>query len=209
MEVENQCVDTHGQSEVGFAFCHLLGFALLPRLKNLKKQRLYRPEKGEPEKYSNLQPILTRPLHWELIEQQYDEFIKIATALRLGTAGRIDSRRFTKNNVQHPTCKALCELGKALKTIFLADYLRLEVVAHAIDLGRFGAKAAHFPLASGQKTMRWTPPSSPQKTLPDEFIDAPSALLATGLTQLPAGKSKPIWQVDEPHCVHTSAPPAV
>jgi TnpA family transposase len=43
MDVEKQYVDTHGQSEVGFAFCHLLGFALLPRLKNLKKQRLYRP----------------------------------------------------------------------------------------------------------------------------------------------------------------------
>jgi TnpA family transposase len=69
MDVEKQYVDTHGQSEVGFAFCYLLGFALLPRLKNLKKQRLYRPEKGEPEKkYPNLQPILTRPINWEIIE---------------------------------------------------------------------------------------------------------------------------------------------
>ena len=34
-------VDTHGQSAVGFAFCHLLGFELLPRLKNIGAQRLY------------------------------------------------------------------------------------------------------------------------------------------------------------------------
>ena len=40
MDVEKQYVDTHGQSEVGFAFCHLLGFALLPRLKNLKEAAL-------------------------------------------------------------------------------------------------------------------------------------------------------------------------
>jgi TnpA family transposase len=78
-----QYVDTHGQSEVGFAFCYLLGFALLPRLKNIKKQRLYRPQKGELEKYANLQPILTRPINWEIIEQQYDQLIKFATALRL------------------------------------------------------------------------------------------------------------------------------
>jgi hypothetical protein len=45
-----QYVNTHGQSEVGFAFCYLLGFALLPRLKNIKKQRLYRPQRGELEK---------------------------------------------------------------------------------------------------------------------------------------------------------------
>ncbi|MCP4901599.1 MAG: transposase, partial [bacterium] len=33
MNVEKQYVDSHGQSEVAFAFCYLLGFDLLPRLK--------------------------------------------------------------------------------------------------------------------------------------------------------------------------------
>jgi TnpA family transposase len=37
--------------------------------------------------------------------------------------------------VQHPTYKALCELGKALKTIFLADYLRLESLRCEIHEG--------------------------------------------------------------------------
>ena len=82
MDVEKQYVDTHGQSEVGFAFCHLLGFALLPRLKNLKKQRLYRPSNGE--QYTNLQAILTRPINWEIIEQQYDELIKLTRRCGLG-----------------------------------------------------------------------------------------------------------------------------
>jgi TnpA family transposase len=136
MDVEKQYVDMHGQSEVGFAFCYLLGFALLPRLKNLKKQRLYRPEKGESEKYANLQPILTRPINWEIIGRQYDELIKFATALRLGVADAESIlRRFTKNNVQHPTYKALCELGKALKTMFLCDYLRLESLRREIHEG--------------------------------------------------------------------------
>ena len=31
-------------------------------------------------------PILTRPINWELIRQQYDQMVKYATALRLGTA---------------------------------------------------------------------------------------------------------------------------
>src|SRR5258708_118220 len=55
MDVEKQYGDTHGQSEVGLAFFHLLGFELLPRLKNLKKQRLYRPHKGERDRYANPQ----------------------------------------------------------------------------------------------------------------------------------------------------------
>jgi TnpA family transposase len=136
MDVKKNYVDTHGQSEVGFAFCHLLGFQLLPRLKNLRKQKLYRPNKGEREKYKNLQAILSRPINWEIIEQQYDELIKFATALRLGTADAESIlRRFTRVNVQHPTYRALCELGKALRTIFLCDYLRLESLQREIHEG--------------------------------------------------------------------------
>jgi TnpA family transposase len=32
---------------VAFAFCRLLGFQLLPRLKAIHKQKLYRPEAGK------------------------------------------------------------------------------------------------------------------------------------------------------------------
>ncbi|WP_373290678.1 Tn3 family transposase, partial [Deinococcus arenae] len=136
MEVDRNYVDTHGQSEVGFAFCHLLGFQLLPRLKNLKRQRLYRPTKGEPERFPHLQAILTRPINWDLIEQQYDEMIKFATALKLGTADAESIlRRFTRQNVQHPTYRALAELGKAVKTAFLCDYLRVESLRREIHEG--------------------------------------------------------------------------
>ncbi len=42
MTVKKNFVDSHGQSEVAFAFCHLLGFQLMPRLKAIKRQKLYR-----------------------------------------------------------------------------------------------------------------------------------------------------------------------
>jgi TnpA family transposase len=64
----------------------LLGFQPLPRLKSIARQKLYRPETGSPEAYRQLQPMLTCPIRWDLIRQQYDEMIKYATALRLGTA---------------------------------------------------------------------------------------------------------------------------
>lgn len=127
MEIEKNFVDTHGQSEVAFAFCHLLGFQLMPRLKAIHAQKLYRPETGMVESYPNLQPILTRPINWELIRQQYDQMVKYATALRLGTAEtEAILKRFTRNNLKHPTYQALGELGKAVKTIFLCEYLGSE-----------------------------------------------------------------------------------
>lgn len=86
MEVQKNYVDSHGQSEVAFAFTHLLGFQLMPRLKRIKVQKLYRSHAGHSNAYPNLQPVVTRPINWDLIRQQYDQMVKYATALRLGTA---------------------------------------------------------------------------------------------------------------------------
>lgn len=69
----------------------------------------------------------TRPINWELIREHYDEMIKYATALRLGTAQPGDILRgFIRNNLQHPTYQALDELRRAVKTIFLCHYLNDE-----------------------------------------------------------------------------------
>ncbi len=131
MKVEKNYVDTHGQSVVAFAFCHLLGFQLMPRLKGIDKQKLYRPSSDSSNAYPNLQPVLTRSINWDLIRQQYDQMVKYATALRLGTAEtEAILKRFTKANLMHPTYQALCELGKVIKTIFLCQYL------HSIELRR-------------------------------------------------------------------------
>jgi TnpA family transposase len=136
MEVDRQYVDSHGQSTVAFAFCRLLGFQLLPRLKAIHKQKLYRPDVGQPNAYKNLRAVLTKPIHWELIRQQYDQMVKYATAIRLGTAEtEAILRRFTRNNVQHPTYKAFAELGKAVKTVFLCRYLHDEGLRREIHEG--------------------------------------------------------------------------
>ncbi|NEQ67973.1 MAG: Tn3 family transposase [Symploca sp. SIO2D2] len=136
MEVEKNYVDSHGQSEVAFAFTHLLGFQLMPRLKRIKTQKLYRPYTGQSDAYPNLQPILTRPINWDLIRTQYDQMVKYATALRLGTAEtEAILKRFSKNPFKHPTYLALMELGRAIKTIFLCQYLDEEAVRREVNEG--------------------------------------------------------------------------
>ena len=84
-EIDRNYTDTHGASVVGFAFTHLLGFRLLPRLKNIGIIRLYRPEPSNAAAaWPALGPVLSRPIRWDLIAQQYDQMVKYATALRLG-----------------------------------------------------------------------------------------------------------------------------
>jgi TnpA family transposase len=136
MEVDRQYVDSHGQSTVAFAFCRLLGFQLMPRLKAMHVQKLSRPDVGQPNAYPNLQAILTKPIDWELIRQQYDQMVKYVTAVRLGTAETESIlRRFVRSNIQHPTYKGFSELGRAVKTIFLCRYLHSEALRREINEG--------------------------------------------------------------------------
>jgi TnpA family transposase len=136
MTVTKNYVDTHGQSEVAFALTHLLGFQLMPRLNGIQRQRLSLPDNDATSAYLHLQPILTRGIQWDLIRQQYDELVKYATALRLGTAeAEAILRRFTRTGVQHPTYQALVELGKVRKTIFLCHYLHAELVRREVQAG--------------------------------------------------------------------------
>jgi TnpA family transposase len=94
-----------------------LGFELLPRLKAIHARKLHRPETGQPDAYPSLQRILTRPINRALVREQYDHMIKYATALRIGTAEtEAILRRFTRENLQHPTYRARIELGKAVRT---------------------------------------------------------------------------------------------
>ncbi|MEU1465881.1 Tn3 family transposase [Streptomyces sp. NPDC005727] len=110
-------------------------FDLLPRIKRINKGKLYRPVAGEPDAHPQLTPVLTRPIRWELIAQQYDQMIKYATAIRTRT-GSTEAilRRFTRN-ASHPTYAAILEVGRAQKTIFVARYLRLRDLQGEIEEG--------------------------------------------------------------------------
>lgn len=135
MNIERQYVDSHGQNAVAFAFCRLLGFDLMPRLKGIDKQKLYKADSNQD--FQNIREVMAaKAIKWELIEEQLDTMVKHAAGLKLGMADAESLlRRFCRNNAQHPAYKALAELGKAVKTIFLCRYLGSEEMRREVHEG--------------------------------------------------------------------------
>ena len=101
--VEANYVDTHGTSVIGFAFTRLLGYQLLPRLKNIGASRLYLPDPTLADGLPQLTNALTRPIRWELTPSSTTTWS--ATRPRCGYAPRrpIEScAGFTRPGPQHP-----------------------------------------------------------------------------------------------------------
>ncbi|MGF6293000.1 TnpA family transposase [Paraburkholderia youngii] len=59
--------DTQGQSAAVFAFTHLLGIKLMPRIRNWKDLVLYRPHSDA--KYRHIDGLFTATIDWVLIER--------------------------------------------------------------------------------------------------------------------------------------------
>lgn len=127
MEIDQVYVDTHGQSTLAFGVSEFLAFDLLPRLKNIHKQKLYYASASQRNDYNNLDAILKESIHWKVIRDNYDEAVKHMVAIKLGMMEPdVFVKRFSRDNYQHPVYKAIVEIGKASKTIFLCRYFMEE-----------------------------------------------------------------------------------
>ncbi|WP_326821462.1 Tn3 family transposase [Streptosporangium sp. NBC_01756] len=134
--IDRQYTDSHGQSLVGFAFSYLLGFKLLPRMKRIAHQKLVKADADDQVPACLEGMVADKPVDWEIIAQQYDQMVKYATALRLGTAEAEQVlRRFTRGGPKHPTYKAIEELGKAVKSVFVAEYVAAQELRREIHEG--------------------------------------------------------------------------
>ncbi|WP_100551500.1 Tn3 family transposase [Caedibacter taeniospiralis] len=136
MNMDRVFVDTHGQSVLGFAVGYMLDFDLLPRFKAINKQKICGVTSSDKQKYENISLIMKGTINWKIIEENYEEVVKHIIALKLGIIEpSVLVKRFSKDNFNHPVYKALMEIGKANKSIFLCKYLQDENLRIEINEG--------------------------------------------------------------------------
>ena len=130
MDIIEISVDTHGQSVIGFAFSELFNFDLLPRIKNINKQKLYCSSKSKKADYENLTDALAPDnILWNKVRENYREMVRCAAALKMRTVEPdVLMKCLSADNKTNPAYQALMEIGKVSKTIFLCRYLSSETL---------------------------------------------------------------------------------
>jgi TnpA family transposase len=116
--------DTHGYSEAIFATTHLLGISYAPRIKNLKKQRLYGFKEWDKETMNSWKIKPSQSVSEALIIEQWDEILRFIATIKLKEATASDIfRRLNSYSKQHKLYQALKAFGQIIKTDFILRYL--------------------------------------------------------------------------------------
>ena len=114
--------DTHGQSLAVFGLAYLLGIKLMPRIKNIKRLNLHRPEAGA--RFKHINGIFAEPIDYKVIEREFPEMLRIAMSIKAGklTASTI-VRRLTGKSRKNQLYYGFRELGRVIRTQFLMEYI--------------------------------------------------------------------------------------
>lgn len=113
-------VDTAGSTEQLFGLCYLLRISFMPRLADLKDQRLYKMDRNAV--YGDLDALLSNTANVNLIREQWDQLVRVAASLRQRTApAHVVLQRLA--NSSDRLAKALTALGQIVKTIHILRYL--------------------------------------------------------------------------------------
>jgi TnpA family transposase len=134
LRIEEHYTDTAGFTDHVFALFHPLGFEFAPRISDLADKRIYIP--GKAADWSALAPLVGGSLNTKLMEQQFDEFMRLVASIKQGavTASLI-LRKLASYPRQNSLALAVREFGRLERTLFMLRYIRDPAIRHRISAG--------------------------------------------------------------------------
>jgi len=114
--------DTQGQSTVVFALAYLFGIKLMPRIRNWKDLKFFRPAKNS--KYKHIDSLFTETIDWDLIETHWADLMQVALSIRTGKmSSSLLLRKLNNYSRKNRLYRAFQELGYVIRTQFLLEYI--------------------------------------------------------------------------------------
>jgi TnpA family transposase len=145
LELEEHYTDTHGYTEINFAAFAMLGRRFCPRIRGLKKQRLYRLDAGRD--YGALAGLVgraDRTIDPQLIAEQWDRMGQFYASLENGhTTASVALKRLASCTAKNRFYRANRDLGRVLKTEFLLGYLSEPPLRSRIRRGLLKVEQLH------------------------------------------------------------------
>lgn len=118
--------DTQGQSLPVFTLAHLLGFDLMPRIRNWNGLTFYRPSKTT--EYVHIDALFgeagKNSIDFDLIESQFRHLMRVAVSVREGAISSATLlKRLRSGSHKNATYVAFREVGRVIRTVQLLRYL--------------------------------------------------------------------------------------
>ncbi|MEV6154619.1 Tn3 family transposase [Nonomuraea sp. NPDC052129] len=118
--------DTQGQSFPVFTLAHLLGFELMPRIRNWKDLTFYRP--GRATRYRHIDALFgergKNVIDWTLIETHFRDLLRVAVSIRENAiSSTLLLRRLRSGSRKNAHYAAFREVGRVIRTVQLLRYL--------------------------------------------------------------------------------------
>ncbi|WP_026218165.1 Tn3 family transposase [Embleya scabrispora] len=115
--------DTQGASLPVFGLAALLGFDLLPRIRNWHDLNFYRPD--AKVRYKHIDSLFDDSvIDWALIERRWKDLLRTGISIREGRLSSVTLlRRLGNHSKRNRIYKALRELGRVVRTVTLLRYL--------------------------------------------------------------------------------------
>ncbi|SUY45065.1 TnpA, transposase (3' segment) [Clostridium putrefaciens] len=134
LEIEEHYTDTAGYTDQVFGLTHLLGFRFAPRLRDISDCKLYYVETKED--FKNIESVIKGKININVIKENYDDILKLAYSIKQGkVSASLIMSKLGSYARQNSLAKALSEIGKTEKTIFILDYLSDENFRRKIHTG--------------------------------------------------------------------------
>jgi TnpA family transposase len=145
LDLEEHYTDTHGYTEINFAAFAMLGRRFCPRIRGLKKQRLYRLDaKRDYGPLANLVGRADRMIDPRVIAEQWDRMGQFYASLESGhTTASVALRRLAACTAKNRFYRANRDLGRVFKTEFLLSYLSEPPLRSRIRKGLLKVEQLH------------------------------------------------------------------
>lgn len=126
--------DTHGFSEPVFAVTGLLRIAFWPRFARFHHQQLYCIDEVRTYREQNYKIIPDAKINLAHLEEHWDDILRLVCTIKLGySKASTLFRRLNSYSKQHPLYKALKDLGRLYKTIYVYEYMDDEVIRKSVS----------------------------------------------------------------------------